>query len=66
MSLFLIFLLTLPFWVSSEDFAQGCAWVLILMILIPVALLVLGILGVVLAGILIGGFSLAEWIGDLF
>ncbi len=66
MAPFLIIPQILPFSVSSEDFAQGCAWVLILMILIPVALLVLWILGVVLAGILIGGFSLAEWIGGLF
>ena len=62
MSLFLLFLLALPFVLSGDDWAKGCSWVLIGIGIILIAIVALTILSV----LLLVGASIYESVLSLF
>ena len=62
MSLFLLFLLALPFVLSGDDWAKGCSWVLIGIGIILIAIVALIILSV----LLLVGASIYESVLSLF
>ena len=62
MSLFLLFLLALPFFLTGDDMAKGCAIVVVLF-----ALLILAIAGIwIVAGALELLIIVYEWFTSLF
>ena len=62
MSLFLLFLLALPFVLSGDDWAKGCSWVLIGIGIILIAIVAL----IILSALLLVGASLYESVLSLF
>ncbi len=62
MSLFLLFLLALPFVLSGDDWAKGCSWVLIGIGIILIAIVAL----IILSALLLVGASIYESVLSLF